>query len=250
MNELQEKLNRRRQIQGEDFIILDNNLNPKSNNRDVSPLRNNKSPVQSPPPTSSSPTANVDYNRNVSDQVPSTTKTKERETPKNIVEKKELLGKGSFGSVYRGLLVNHKSSHQPIEVAVKIVCSVDNQDEIGRELYFLRTLKNPFIVNYYSSFIYKGELWIIMEFCDAGSLLDLNRATEKTLTEPQIKAVIACSLNGLAYIHEQRSIHRDIKAGNLLISSSGIVKVSDFGVSTRLTDTITKRDTGTFVLEI
>ena len=61
-----------------------------------------------------------------------------------------------------------------------------------------------------------------MEYCNAGSLLDLNRATEKTLTEPQLRAVIACSLLGLVYIHEQRSIHRDIKAGNLLISSSGI----------------------------
>ena len=101
MNELQDKLNRRRQIQGEDFIILDNNLNPKSNNRDnVSPLRNNKSTVTPPHPTSLSPSSssssslstanNVDGVRNISDQVSSPTKTKERETPKNIVEKQEL----------------------------------------------------------------------------------------------------------------------------------------------------------------
>ena len=148
MNELQEKLNRRRQIQGEDIIILDNNLNPKANNRteSVTPIRNNKI-------TSSTPSPISDHNiNNKTNQVISPSydvKIKEKDTPKNIVEKKELLGKGSFGSVYRGILINNNNSSKPIEVAVKIVCSVDNQDEIGRELYFLRTLKNPFIVNYY-----------------------------------------------------------------------------------------------------
>ena len=51
------------------------------------------------------------------------------------------------------------------------------------------------------------------------------------------------SILGLLYIHEQKAIHRDIKAGNLLISSSGVVKIGDFGISTRLTDSITKRKT-------
>jgi serine/threonine protein kinase len=188
-------------------------------------------------------------------------KRSEKDTPKKIVEKKELLGKGSFGSVYRGILIQkseeNKSENSSNEVAVKIVSYTGSAEssDVGRELYFLRNLHNPFIVNYINSFMYKRDLWIVMEYCDAGSLLDLYRAVaafaksstnpkySTCLTEEAIRAVVACSILGLAYIHEQRSIHRDIKAGNLLLSSSGIVKVSDFGISTRLTDSITKRKT-------
>lgn len=190
----------------------------------------------------------------------------DKQSLREMLEKRELLGKGSFGSVYRGILklkdggsrattpVPQRQSKlfEPvdspikyIEVAIKIVSfnGDDNDHDIGRELYFLKTLKSPFIVNFYNSFVYKGDLWIVMEYCDVGSLLDLYRASKQPLNEQQIKAIIACSLLGIAYIHERRSIHRDIKAGNLLISSSGKVKVSDFGISTRLTDSITKRKT-------
>jgi serine/threonine protein kinase len=129
----------------------------------------------------------------------------DKESMRSCIEKKELLGKGSFGSVYRGYLTktleensNPKQSifeeSKSIEVAIKIVSYNGDleSNDIGRELYFLKTLKNPFIVNYFSSFLYHGELWIIMEYCDAGSLLDFYRATKTTLNEQQIKAVVTC----------------------------------------------------------
>ena len=85
--------------------------------------------------------------------------------PLDQLEKKELLGKGSFGSVYRCLLsVDSPGPAKKVEVAVKVINFSGDMEEndIGRELYFLKTLKSPFIVNYYNSFIYHGELYIVM----------------------------------------------------------------------------------------
>jgi serine/threonine protein kinase len=136
-----------------------------------------------------------------------------KESPSSFVEKKELLGMGSFGAVYKGVLVNPTDTIQD-EVAVKIISyNGDELNQLGRELYFLKNLSSPFIVKYVDSFISKGELWIVMELCDSGSLLDLCQATNVGLSEPELKGVMACSILGLVHIHERRSIHRvsDVK---------------------------------------
>ena len=131
-----------------------------------------------------------------------------KESPSSFVEKKELLGMGSFGAVYKGVLLNNTDPNQD-EVAVKIISyNGDELNQLGRELYFLKNLSSPFIVKYVDSFISKGELWIVMELCDSGSLLDICQATNAGLSEPELKGIMACSILGLVHIHERRSIHR------------------------------------------
>ena len=68
-------------------------------------------------------------------------------------------------------------------------------------------------------------------FCNAGSVQDIIKMTDKTLNEEQIAAVCYAVLKGLEYLHDQRMIHRDIKAGNILLDNFGNAKLADFGVS-------------------
>jgi serine/threonine protein kinase len=116
---------------------------------------------------------------------------------RKCVVRKELLGTGSFGSVYRGDWLKAEKDDQK-DVAIKIISySGDQIDKLGRELYFLKRFKSPFTVKYLDSFLYHFELWIVMELCDAGSLLDLYRVSNVPLNEPELKAVLACRyLNG------------------------------------------------------
>eukprot|EP01032_Pedospumella_encystans_P024720 gene24720-27946_t len=81
-----------------------------------------------------------------------------------------------------------------------------------------------------------------MELCDGGSLFDLKEAVP-SFTEPELQSIIAFSVIGLAHLHAQRSIHRDVKTGNILLTKDGRAKLGDFGISAQLTDTIMKRRT-------
>lgn len=82
-----------------------------------------------------------------------------------------------------------------------------------------------------------------MEYCGAGSVSDIMRLRKKTLSEDEIATVLADTLKGLEYLHLRRKIHRDIKAGNILLNSEGHAKLADFGVAGQLTDTMAKRNT-------
>jgi serine/threonine protein kinase len=82
-----------------------------------------------------------------------------------------------------------------------------------------------------------------MEYCGAGSVSDLMNITNKTLTEDQIAVVCLHSVKGLAYLHSQRKIHRDIKAGNILLNDQGESKLADFGVSGQLSTLAKSRKT-------
>lgn len=81
-----------------------------------------------------------------------------------------------------------------------------------------------------------------MEYCSAGSVADLIRFTKKTLDEVQIASVCQAILRGLEYLHDNKKIHRDIKAGNVLLDHKGVAKLADFGVSAQLSNTLSKKD--------
>jgi serine/threonine kinase 3 len=86
------------------------------------------------------------------------------------------------------------------------------------------------VVQFYGSYLKDREFWIIMEFCACGSISDLMRLCNTCLSEDQISHICYNVLKGLEYLHSQRKIHRDIKAGNVLLTANGDAKLADFGV--------------------
>lgn len=148
------------------------------------------------------------------------------------------LGGGSYGSVYKAL---HKESGQVL--AIKQVPVDTDLQEIIKEISIMQQCDSPYVVKYYGSYFKNTDLWIVMEYCGAGSVSDIMRLRKKTLSEDQIATILSDTLKGLEYLHRRRKIHRDIKAGNILLNTEGHAKLADFGVAGQLTDTMAKRNT-------
>jgi predicted Ser/Thr protein kinase len=152
------------------------------------------------------------------------------------------LGSGSCGSVYVG-----KCNEE--EVAVKVLpLEDDTADAIKREIRILRECECDYIVAYKDAFMREYQmrptLWVVMEFCHGGSLLDVMRKMGQGYTEPCIAIICQSVLRALDYMHVQRkAIHRDIKSANVLLTSDGRVKLADLGVVAQLFNTMSKRGT-------
>ncbi|KAL1121987.1 hypothetical protein AAG570_003395 [Ranatra chinensis] len=144
----------------------------------------------------------------------------------------------SYGSVYKAL---HKESGQVL--AIKQVPVDTDLQEIIKEISIMQQCDSPYVVKYYGSYFKNTDLWIVMEYCGAGSVSDIMRLRKKTLTEDEIATILCDTLKGLEYLHLRRKIHRDIKAGNILLNTEGHAKLADFGVAGQLTDTMAKRNT-------
>ncbi|CAI6007004.1 unnamed protein product [Closterium sp. NIES-64] len=151
----------------------------------------------------------------------------------------ELIGKGSFGDVFKG--IDKETGKQ---VAVKIIDleeAEDDVEDIQKEIALLAECRAPNITRYYGSSVHNTKLWIVMEFMAGGSVADLLQ--EAPLDEASIAYILHDLLQALEYLHSEKKIHRDIKAANILLNEDGDVKVADFGVSAKLTKTISKRKT-------
>lgn len=161
-----------------------------------------------------------------------------RRDPTKDFELVEKLGEGSYGSVWKA---HHLKTGTT--TAIKKVPVENDLDEILNEIKIMKQCRSPYIISYYGSYFKDNELWIVMEFCGAGSVSDLMRITDKTMNEDQIAVIAKDALKGLIYLHSKRKIHRDIKAGNILLNNKGEGKLADFGVSGQLSDTMAKRQT-------
>jgi len=149
------------------------------------------------------------------------------------------IGEGSYGSVYKAL---HKRTSEI--VSIKVVPIEDDYNDIIKEINFMKSIVCPQVVRFFGSFVKEdSELWIVMEYCAAGSVSDIMRLRKRTLTEEQIAVIIKSTLQGLVYMHSHMKIHRDIKAGNILLNAKGEAKLADFGVSGQLSDSTAKRNT-------
>lgn len=148
------------------------------------------------------------------------------------------IGRGSYGSVFKSL---HKESGQVL--AIKQVPVDTDLQEIIKEISIMQQCDSPYIVKYYGSYFKNTDLWIVMEYCGAGSVADIMRLRNKVLNEEEIATILYYTLKGLEYLHSKRKIHRDIKAGNILLNTEGHAKLADFGVAGQLTDTMAKRNT-------
>lgn len=117
------------------------------------------------------------------------------------------LGKGSFGTVFRA----HRRSDGEV-VAVKVI-PVDSDaqcEELMREIDVLRGSDHPCIVKYMETYLFQQTLWVVMEFCELGSLSDVRRKHAE-LDEQDIAEVLRQCLEGLAYLHASKIVHRDVK---------------------------------------
>lgn len=151
----------------------------------------------------------------------------------------EEVGRGGFGVVYRGII---RSSG--LEVAIKQIDleELPDLDEISNEIAIISECRHPNITLFLGCFVRNYRLWVIMEYVDGGLLHDLLKPAPVT-DEATIALVVRELLAALAYLHGQGKIHRDLKLQNILILKAGEVKLTDFGVSTQLSSSFSRRNT-------
>ncbi|KAJ4835407.1 hypothetical protein Tsubulata_014439 [Turnera subulata] len=152
-------------------------------------------------------------------------------------QKGELLGRGSFGSVYEGI------SDDGFFFAVKEVSLLDQGSQAKQSIYqleqeiaLLSQFEHENIVQYYGTQKDGSKLYIFLELVTKGSLLSLYQKYD--LRDSQVSAYTRQILHGLKYLHDRNVVHRDIKCANILVDANGSVKLADFGLAkaTKLND--------------
>ncbi|XP_023221095.1 serine/threonine-protein kinase 10-like isoform X2 [Centruroides sculpturatus] len=149
------------------------------------------------------------------------------------------LGDGAFGKVYKA------QSKETGQLTAAKICELKGEDDLEDfmvEIDILTECRHPNIVELIEAFFYESKLWMLIEFCEGGALDSIMLDLEKPLSEPQIRYLCHEICVALDFLHKNKVIHRDLKAGNVLLTLDGGVKLADFGVSAKNKSTMQKRD--------
>uniref|UniRef100_A0AAQ5Z3P2 non-specific serine/threonine protein kinase n=1 Tax=Amphiprion ocellaris TaxID=80972 RepID=A0AAQ5Z3P2_AMPOC len=151
-----------------------------------------------------------------------------REDPEKLFTDLREIGHGSFGAVYfaHDIRTNEVVAIKKMSYSGKQ--SNEKWQDIIKEVKFLQKLRHPNTVEYRGCYLREHTAWLVMEYC-LGSASDLLEVHKKPLQEVEIAAITHGALQGLVYLHSHNMIHRDVKAGNILLTEPGQVKLGDFG---------------------
>ncbi|XP_042195831.1 serine/threonine-protein kinase 10 isoform X2 [Callorhinchus milii] len=149
------------------------------------------------------------------------------------------LGDGAFGKVYKA-----RNKETGVLAAAKVIetKSEEELEDYMVEIDILASCDHEYIVKLLDAFFYENKLWIMIEFCPGGAVDAIMLELDRGLTEPQIRVVGRQMLEAILYLHDHKIIHRDLKAGNILLMQDGSIKLADFGVSAKNTKTLQKRN--------
>uniref|UniRef100_A0A8C0FNE8 non-specific serine/threonine protein kinase n=1 Tax=Bubo bubo TaxID=30461 RepID=A0A8C0FNE8_BUBBB len=143
-----------------------------------------------------------------------------------------------------GFVLQAKNKETGALAAAKVIetKSEDELEDYMVEIEILATCNHRHIVKLLGAFYWDGKLWIMIEFCPGGAVDATMLELDRGLTEPQIQVICRQMLEALHYLHSKKIIHRDLKAGNVLLTQDGDIKLADFGVSAKNMKTLQKRD--------
>ncbi|KAH6679658.1 BcSTE20, mitogen-activated protein kinase [Halenospora varia] len=158
--------------------------------------------------------------------------------PREIYSNLTKIGQGASGGVYTG---HERDSGNIVAIKQMNLEQQPKKDLIINEILVMKDSSHPNIVNFIDSFLVTGELWVVMEYMEGGSLTDV--VTFNIMTEGQIAAVCRETLKGLQHLHSKGVIHRDIKSDNILLSLHGEIKLTDFGFCAQINEAHNKRTT-------
>lgn len=152
----------------------------------------------------------------------------DKEDPDKIFVDLREIGHGSFGAVYYARNVATKEVVAIKKMSFTGKQSAEKWQDIVKEVRFLRQLKHKNTIDYKGCYLKEHTAWLVMEYC-LGSASDIIEVHKKPLREEEISAICNDALLGLEYLHSLGRIHRDVKAGNILLTENGTVKLADFG---------------------
>ncbi|XP_030064641.1 serine/threonine-protein kinase TAO2 isoform X4 [Microcaecilia unicolor] len=151
-----------------------------------------------------------------------------KEDPEKLFVDLREIGHGSFGAVYFARDVRNNEVVAIKKMSYSGKQSNEKWQDIIKEVRFLQKLQHPNTIEYKGCYLREHTAWLVMEYC-LGSASDLLEVHKKPLQEVEIAAITHGALQGLAYLHSHNMIHRDVKAGNILLTEPGLVKLGDFG---------------------
>ncbi|XP_043712647.1 mitogen-activated protein kinase kinase kinase 5-like isoform X2 [Telopea speciosissima] len=151
-------------------------------------------------------------------------------------QKGKLIGRGTFGSVYvaTNLETGALCAMKEVNLIPDDPKSVECMKQLEQEIKVLSQLKHRNIVQYYGSEIVEDQFYIFLEYVHPGSINKYVREHCGAITESIVRNFTRHILQGLAYLHSTKTIHRDIKGANLLVDAFGVVKLADFGMAKHL----------------